>query len=47
MAVVDGDPAKGPAHAFLKFAPGFSAPRHFHVLDIRSQWDMVPVAPRK
>jgi quercetin dioxygenase-like cupin family protein len=30
MAVVDGDPAKGPAHIFLKFVPGFSAPLHFH-----------------
>jgi quercetin dioxygenase-like cupin family protein len=97
MAVVEGDPAKGPAHAFLKFAPGFSAPRHFHsanhyvtvlagtlvlgvdgkdhelpagsyfsftgkkqhttrcdagaecilFLDIRSKWDVVPVAPKK
>jgi quercetin dioxygenase-like cupin family protein len=30
MAVVDGDPSKGPAHMFIKFAGGFSVPQHFH-----------------
>jgi quercetin dioxygenase-like cupin family protein len=33
MAVVDGDPAKGPAHVFMKFTAGFSSPRHFHHAD--------------
>jgi quercetin dioxygenase-like cupin family protein len=33
MAVVEGDPAKGPAHFFIKFEPGFTAPRHHHTAD--------------
>jgi quercetin dioxygenase-like cupin family protein len=33
IAVVEGDPAKGPAHFFLKFAPGFVAPKHHHTAD--------------
>ncbi len=28
--VPEGDAAKGPHHAFLKFAPGFAAPLHHH-----------------
>ena len=30
IAPVEGDPAKGASHFFLKFAPGFSAPVHHH-----------------
>ena len=30
LAALQGDPSKGPSHFFLKFAPGFSAPVHFH-----------------
>lgn len=30
LAAVQGDPAKGPSHFLLKFAPGFSAPLHHH-----------------
>jgi quercetin dioxygenase-like cupin family protein len=30
VAAVDGDPAKGPSHFFLKFTAGFSAPLHHH-----------------
>lgn len=30
LAPLQGDPAKGPSHFFLKFAPGFSAPVHHH-----------------
>ena len=30
LAAVQGDPAKGASHFFLKFAPGFSAPVHHH-----------------
>jgi mannose-6-phosphate isomerase-like protein (cupin superfamily) len=30
IAAVDGDPAKGPSHFFLKFAGGFAAPLHHH-----------------
>lgn len=33
MAVVEGDPAKGPAHFFIRFEPGFAAPRHHHTSD--------------
>jgi quercetin dioxygenase-like cupin family protein len=33
MAVVEGDPAKGPAHFFVKFDAGFTAPRHHHTAD--------------
>jgi quercetin dioxygenase-like cupin family protein len=33
MAVVQGDPAKGPHHSMLKFAPGFEAPVHHHTTD--------------
>ena len=30
MAVVDGDPSKGPSHFLIKFAGGFAAPVHHH-----------------
>jgi quercetin dioxygenase-like cupin family protein len=30
LAQLEGDPAKGPSHFMLKFAPGFSAPVHHH-----------------
>ena len=30
IAALDGNPAKGPSHFLLKFAPGFSAPVHHH-----------------
>jgi quercetin dioxygenase-like cupin family protein len=30
LAQVEGDPGKGPAHFFLKFAGGFKAPLHHH-----------------
>ena len=33
MAVASGDPAKGAAHFFMKFAPGFTAPMHHHNAD--------------
>ena len=33
MAVVSGDPDKGAAHFFIKFAPGFAAPLHHHNAD--------------
>jgi quercetin dioxygenase-like cupin family protein len=33
MAVAEGDPAKGPSHIFIKFEPGFTAPRHHHTSD--------------
>lgn len=33
MAVVQGNPAKGAAHFFLKLPAGFSAPVHFHNAD--------------
>ena len=33
MAVVSGDPGKGAAHFFIKFAPGFAAPLHHHNSD--------------
>ena len=34
MAVVWGDPAKGPHAAFHKFKPGFTAPLHTHSSDM-------------
>lgn len=33
MAVVSGNPAKGAAHFFIKFTPGFAAPLHHHNAD--------------
>ena len=33
MAVVEGDPAKGPNHFMIKFAGGFAAPLHHHSSD--------------
>jgi quercetin dioxygenase-like cupin family protein len=33
MAVMDGDPAKGPHHMMLKFAGGFAADLHHHSSD--------------
>jgi hypothetical protein len=30
LAPAEGDPAKGPSHFFLRFAPGFKAPLHHH-----------------
>lgn len=33
MAVLGGDPAKGPHHAMLKLAGGFAAPLHHHSSD--------------
>ena len=33
MAVASGDPAKGAAHFFMKFVPGFAAPMHHHNAD--------------
>ena len=30
MAVLDGDPAKGPHHSMLRFTGGFAAPLHHH-----------------
>lgn len=33
MAVASGDPAKGGAHFFMKFTPGFAAPMHHHNAD--------------
>jgi len=32
MAAVDGDPAKGASHFFLKYAAGFVTPAHHHSL---------------
>jgi len=33
MAAVQGDPAKGASHFFIKFTPGFAAPLHHHNTD--------------
>lgn len=33
IATPEADPSKGPAHFFLKFAPGFTAPLHHHSAD--------------
>lgn len=33
MAVLQGDPAKGPGHFMIKFTGGFSAPLHHHTPD--------------
>ncbi len=33
MAVLQGDPAKGPHHSMLKFKDGFAAPLHHHSSD--------------
>ena len=33
MAVLQGDPAKGPHHSMLKFVGGFTAPVHHHSSD--------------
>ena len=33
LAVVEGDPAKGPHHVFFKFAGGFASPLHYHSPD--------------
>ena len=33
MAPVDGDPAKGPSHFFIKYAAGFVTPPHHHSAD--------------
>src|SRR5262245_2370848 len=33
MAPVEGDPAKGPSHFYLKYASGFVAPLHHHSPD--------------
>ena len=33
MAVLEGDPAKGPNHFMIKFAGGFVAPLHHHSSD--------------
>ena len=33
MAVMDGNPAKGPHHSMLKFAAGFAADLHHHSSD--------------
>lgn len=33
MAVVDGDPAKGPGHFLIKLKEGFVAPLHHHTSD--------------
>jgi len=33
LAAVEGDPAKGPSHFFLKFVGGFAAPLHHHSAD--------------
>ena len=33
MAVLSGDPGKGPHHSMLKFAAGFAAPVHHHSSD--------------
>jgi quercetin dioxygenase-like cupin family protein len=33
MAVLEGDPAKGPAHIMIRFKDGFAAPLHHHSSD--------------
>lgn len=33
LAVLDGDPAKGPCHLMIRFADGFAAPLHHHTSD--------------
>jgi quercetin dioxygenase-like cupin family protein len=33
MAVLEGDPSKGPHHSMLKFKDGFAAPLHHHSSD--------------
>lgn len=33
LAVVSGDPAKGPSHFFLKYKAGLSTPVHHHTAD--------------
>lgn len=33
MAVVDGDPSKGPSHFYMRFDGGFSAPMHHHTAE--------------
>ena len=33
MSVVEGDPAKGPSHFYLKYAGGFASPAHHHSPD--------------
>ncbi|HEX2879369.1 MAG TPA: cupin domain-containing protein [Polyangiaceae bacterium] len=33
IAVLEGDPSKGPSHFMLKFTGGFSAPLHHHSAD--------------
>lgn len=33
LAVLQGDPAKGPHHAMVKYAGGFAAPLHHHSAD--------------
>jgi quercetin dioxygenase-like cupin family protein len=33
IATAEGDPNKGPAHFYLKFASGFAAPLHHHSAD--------------
>ena len=33
MAVVEGDPTKGPSHFLMKFPAGFAAPMHHHTPD--------------
>jgi quercetin dioxygenase-like cupin family protein len=33
MAVVGGDPAKGPSHFYLKYKAGLSTPLHHHTAD--------------
>jgi quercetin dioxygenase-like cupin family protein len=30
MAVLQGDPHKGPHHSMVKFSPGFTSPKHHH-----------------
>src|SRR5688500_14203465 len=32
-STIEGDATKGAHHAFMKFAPGFSAPLHHHTAD--------------
>ena len=33
LAVVDGDPAKGPSHFYLKYKAGLATPLHHHTAD--------------
>jgi quercetin dioxygenase-like cupin family protein len=33
LAVVEGDPAKGAHHSFMRFTGGFAAPEHHHSAD--------------